>query len=311
MTRGFPDGSVSGVALVDVVVVSYNSRETLRDCVAPLAHEPDLHVIIVDNASADASLETVADLPVAAIQQAENQGFAVGCNVGWRAGRASYVLFLNPDAQIEPASMELLVEVLERDPTIGLVAPQILDACGRLEFSQRRFPRLRSTYSQSLFLHRLFRRAAWADEVVRDPEAYARSRPADWVSGASLLVRRQLLEELNGWDEGFFMYCEDVDLCKRIWETGYEVRFEPGARVKHLGGRSAPRTSLLPTLAASRIRYALKHSGSSRALLERLGIALGALTHFLAGRGGSRAKAGHARALSLAIGLTGRVHATR
>jgi GT2 family glycosyltransferase len=97
------------------------------------------------------------------------------------------------------------------------------------------------------------------------------------------------------------MYCEDIDLCRRIWDAGQEVRFEPAGHVMHLGGRSAPRAALLPALAASRIRYALKHGSGRNALLERLGIALGALTHCIAGRGGRTARAGYARALKLAI----------
>jgi GT2 family glycosyltransferase len=121
------------------------------------------------------------------------------------------------------------------------------------------------------------------------------------VSGACILVRRSALAELSGWDEGFFMYCEDIDLCRRLRKAGYDVLFEPEAAVLHEGGASAPRTSLLPVLAASRLRYAAKHRGAAAATLERLGIALGALTHLLVSRGGREARAGHARALRLAI----------
>ncbi|MDQ2913782.1 MAG: glycosyltransferase family 2 protein [Chloroflexota bacterium] len=289
------------MALVDIVVVSYNSRETLRDCVAPLAHDPNLQVLIVDNASADASLETVADLPVVAIQLPENDGFAAGCNAGWRAGSAASVLFLNPDAQIVAASIWHLVEVLEREPQVGLVAPQILNSDGKLEFSQRRFPRLLSTYAQALFLHRLFPRTGWVDELVRDPAAYEYSHPVDWVSGACALVRRALLEQLGGWDERFFLYCEDVDLCRRIRDAGYEVYYEAAAEARHLGGASAPRSALFPILAASRIRYAQKHGGRTFALLERVGVALGATTHLVVSQRGLRGRLGHARALGVAL----------
>jgi N-acetylglucosaminyl-diphospho-decaprenol L-rhamnosyltransferase len=292
--------SVRTMAGVDVVVVSYNSRETLRECVTPLVEDPELQVIIVDNASADAGLDAVRDLPVTAIQLDANGGFAAGCNIGWRSSSAGYILFLNPDAQMVAADVHRLVEGLERRPSAGLAAPRIVDSDGGLEYSQRRFPRLRSTYAQALFLHRLFPHAGWTDELIRDPRAYSSSHPVDWVSGACVLVRREVLEELGGWDDGFFMYGEDIDLCRRVWDAGYEVLFEHSPRVIHQGGASAPRAALLPTLAASRIRYAGKHRGHAYDVLERAGIALGAFTHLLAGRGGREARAGHVRALRLA-----------
>src|SRR4051812_13174606 len=98
---------------VDVVVVSYNSRDALRDCVGPLAGEPGVEVFVVDNDSPDRSLEVVAGLPVHAIQLDSNGGFAVGCNAGWRRGSAPYVLFLNPDARIDAQSLAVLAGVLD------------------------------------------------------------------------------------------------------------------------------------------------------------------------------------------------------
>ena len=288
-----------GVTAVDVVVVAYNSRERLRACVEPLAGLEGVQVIVVDNASSDGSLAAVADLPVTRIDLEENGGFARGCNTGWLAGDAPFVLFLNPDASIDERSLHRLARTLEEDRHAGAAAPRILHATGGLDLSQRRFPRVRSTYSQALFLHRLFPRAAWTDEVVRDVGAYRGARSPEWVSGACVLVRRSALETLGGLDEGFFLYCEDTDLCRRIRALAYDVRFVPEAVCVHEGGASAPRASLLPVLAASRIRYARKHSGRPAAALERLGVALGALTHTAASRGGRRG--GHARSLRVAL----------
>jgi GT2 family glycosyltransferase len=124
------------------------------------------------------------------------------------------------------------------------------------------------------------------------------------VSGACVLVRREALERIGGLDEGFFLYCEDKDLCKRLWDRGYEVRFEPDSVAQHEGGASAPRSALLPVLVASRVRYAHKHSGAHVALLERLGLALGALTHIVFSRGGSAVRFGHARSVRTAFGST-------
>jgi N-acetylglucosaminyl-diphospho-decaprenol L-rhamnosyltransferase len=288
------------MSAVDVVVVSYNSRGELRRCVEPLTALDDVHVIVVDNASSDGSLETVADLAVDGIGLDRNGGFSHGCNTGWRAGQAPYVLFLNPDARIDPGSLEALAAVLEENAAVGAVAPRIVHDDGTLDYSQRRFPRLRSTYARALFLHRVFPAASWTDELIRDAGAYAATRMPDWVSGACVLVRRSVLEELDGFDEGFFMYCEDIDLCRRLWSARHELVYEPRAVVSHEGGASAPRASLLPVLAASRIRYARKHRGAAAALLERCGVGLEALTHLLVSRGGRPVRVGHARSLLLA-----------
>jgi N-acetylglucosaminyl-diphospho-decaprenol L-rhamnosyltransferase len=289
------------VISTDVVVVSYNCGGELRACVEPLIGHGDVCLIVVDNASRDDSREVAADLPVELVALDENGGFAHGCNVGWRRGRAPYVLFLNPDARIGRDALERLVALLEQAPRAGAAAPRIHDADGMLDFSLRRFPRLRSTYARAFFLHRLFPNAAWADELVRDPAAYARPGSPEWASGACLLVRRSVLEELGGLDEGFFMYCEDVDLCRRLRDAGHELLYEPAAVVAHSGGASGPRASLLPVLAESRLRYAAKHWSATAALLERLGVALEALTHVVLTRGGRAARAGHGRALLLAV----------
>lgn len=287
--------------LVDIVVVSYRSRPELRACVEPLAGEGAFRVIVVDNASGDGSLEAVAGLPVQAIELPENRGFAAGCNAGWRASSSPYVLFLNPDARTDATSVTALVEALDRDPGAAIAAPRLLASDGSLELSQRRFPRLGSTYAHALFLNRLLPRARWASELVREPEAYARPGSPEWASGACLLVRRSVLEELGGWDEGFFMYCEDKDLCRRARDAGYDIRFEPAAVVRHEGGASAPRPSLAHVLAESRVRYARKHRGRVVAELERAGIALTALTHIAVSRGGLAVRAGHAAALRAAL----------
>jgi N-acetylglucosaminyl-diphospho-decaprenol L-rhamnosyltransferase len=289
------------VALVDVVVVSYNSRRKLRRCVDPLLEAGDIRVIVADNASADGSLEAVAGLPVTALALPANGGFAHGCNAGIAAGDAPYVLLLNPDAEIQPDAVRRLAEVLGADERLGAAAPRIEAEDGSLEFSQRRFPRLRSTYAQALFLHRVFPRARWVDELERDLAAYDLPGSPEWVSGACVLLRRTALEAIGGLDDGFFMYCEDIDLCRRLRDAGYELRFVPDAVVTHEGGASAPRASLLPVLAASRVRYARKHRGRVGALLERGGVALGALTHALVSRGGRAARAGHLRAFRRAL----------
>jgi N-acetylglucosaminyl-diphospho-decaprenol L-rhamnosyltransferase len=285
---------------VDVVVVSYNSEEHLRALVEPLSRVAQLNVIVVDSASSDATLASIRELPITTIPLEQNRGFAHACNVGWRRGESPFVLFLNPDASIGVEDIDRLVAEVEK-PRVGAAAPRIVGPAGTLEYSLRRFPRLRTTYAQALFLHRFFPHASWSDELVRKEEAYEQPSSPEWVSGACVLVRRQALEEIGGLDEGFFLYCEDIDLCKRLRGAGLDIRFVPEATAVHEGGASAPRASLLPVLAASRVRYAQLHQRRPVALLERLGIALGAFTHAIVARGGRAARAGHLQALRAAV----------
>ena len=178
------------------------------------------------------------------IHMPRNGGFAYGCNGGWRAGGSELVLFLNPDARLEADALARLAHVLEIDPAAGVVGPRTLRTDGTLAWSIRRFPSLRSTYGQALFLHRLAPRASWVDEVVRDPARYERPGRVDWLPGACLLVRRSTLEAVGGFDEGFFMYVEDIDFCWRVSRAGLDVVYSPDAICVHEGGRSFPRARL-------------------------------------------------------------------
>jgi N-acetylglucosaminyl-diphospho-decaprenol L-rhamnosyltransferase len=284
--------------LVDAVVVSYNSGATLRRCVAPLAAREEVRVIVVDNASADGSLAALADLAVDAVALGRNIGFARACNVGWRSGDASYVLFLNPDATIAWDAVLTLVRTLEDDPSVGVVGPRLEHLDGSLQHSQHPFPRLSTTYGQALFLHHL---GLDVVDDLRDPQAYDEPGSPDWLSGTCLLLRRRVLEDLGGFDERFFLYREDVDLCRRLRDRGLDVRFEPRAFALHEGGGSSTPDVTLPLYTASRVLYAHKYRGRAGALLERLGLALRALTHVVVTRDGRRGRLGHARSVVAAL----------
>ncbi len=285
---------------VDAIIVTYNSAGTIGSAAERVAGLDWVRVTVVDNASGDGTVDLLRALPVETIALDENGGFAHGCNVGWRRGSAPFVLFLNPDAQLAPAELAKLVDELDRDERVGAVAPRIVEPDGSLDFSLRRFPRVRSGFAQALFLHRLFPAATWVDEVIRDPAEYESPHPVEWVSGACLVVRRSVLERIGGLDESFFHYSEDVDLCARIWRVGFEVRYVPAAVAEHEGGASAPRARLLPVLAASRLRYSAKHDRSLTKALVRASVALGAATHVVAARNAA-ARRGHLGALGVAL----------
>jgi N-acetylglucosaminyl-diphospho-decaprenol L-rhamnosyltransferase len=286
-------------ARVDIVVVTHNSARHVRGAVNDFADDQQIHVVVVDNGSTDGTLDELEGLDVAVIAQ-PNFGFAHGCNTGWRSGSAPAVLFLNPDARISRHDLDLLLASLE-DESIGIVGPRIAGDDGALAYSQRRFPRVLSTFAQAVYAQRLLPQRSWVDEVVRGEHHYSEPHDIEWLSGACLLVRRSLLSAVGGWDESYFLYSEDTQLCRSAWDAGSRVRFEPRAQAIHVGGESGPRAQLLETLATSRIIYARKHSSRLKAAAHRIGIGLEAATHTIICRGGFEQRRGHLRALRAAL----------
>jgi N-acetylglucosaminyl-diphospho-decaprenol L-rhamnosyltransferase len=286
---------------IDAVIVSYNSRATLRAAVTPLLEIPGVNVIVVDNESPDGALDALDGMAVTTIAAGRNGGFGFGCNLGTAAGSAPYVLFLNPDARIEAADLATLASVLDREPSTAIVGPRLLDGHGTLIPNLRRAQRTRSIWAQALFLHRLAPGARWANEIDRSLPAHDRVAYPEWISGACMLARRDMLERIGGFDEDFFLYGEDMDLCARIRSHGGRVRYEPTATVRHEEGQSAPRTSLFPVLAESRLIYARKHSGRATAACQRVGLCVEALTRVATNvRQPARAR-GHADALRVLL----------
>jgi N-acetylglucosaminyl-diphospho-decaprenol L-rhamnosyltransferase len=286
---------------IDAVIVSYRSAATLRGCVEPLAAMPHVNVIVVDNASPDDSVQTIADLQVEVERSPRNGGFSYGCNRGAARGSAPLLLFLNPDARLDAGGLAALTRVLEEDATAALAGPRIIEDNGELAWSQRRFPRLRSTFAQAFFLHRLWPRAAWTDELIREPAAYERPGSPDWVSGACMLVRRDVFDAIGGFDERFFLYCEDTDLCKRLRAAGHTISFDPAAEIHHVGGASSGAGETRAIAARSRVQYARKHLKPLAARTEALGVALGEATHAATAVSRPATRRGHMAALRAAL----------
>jgi len=209
-----------------VVIVSYNCREALRECLRalPTGHE----VVVVDNASADGSAALVrAEFPaVTLIANDTNRGFAAACNQGIRATTAPFILLLNPDTVVTATAWETLAAVLRAEPQVGACGPRILNPDGSPQISCRRFPTWWRMSLAELGLRRFYH--------VAQPRA-----EVEQLMGACLLLRRAALEQIGLLDERFFLYFEEVDLCLRLHQAGWRVRFVPGAAIVHQGGQSS------------------------------------------------------------------------
>ena len=255
---------------VSAVIVSYNVRDLLVQCIASLRADGIDRIVVVDNASRDGSAEAarLADPDVDVVALDTNVGFGSGANVGVARTTTPYVVILNPDLEVEPGATKALVDVLEREPDIGIAAPRIVTPDGRLYPSARTFPDMVDAAGHA-FLHfvwrsnpfsRRYKMADWDHETAAD---------VDWVAGTHLVVRRSAWDQVGGFDEGFFMYLEDVDLCWRLKAAGWRTRYEPAAQVVHAIGRSTDQTPyrMIAEHHRSLLRYARKTATGPRRLL--------------------------------------------
>lgn len=232
--------------MLSVIVVSWNTRETLRDCLLAVRwHLPEAsrELIVVDNASGDGSPEMVAQQfqNVRLLRNTENLGFGRAANQGMAAAQGRFLLLLNSDAFLTDSSLLGLTERLERDPTLGLIGPRILLEDGRLQASARRFPSLGRLALSELWLHRFLSRASAAERLLGPYWAHDSEREVDWLVGACLLLKREVFDQTGGFDPGIFMYGEEVEWCHRIRGKGWRIVFSPEAQVLHLNHKSADR----------------------------------------------------------------------
>jgi len=301
---------MSEAPTIAVVVVSFETRTTLLDGLTALERNAGIAIetVVVDNASQDGSLEAVrARFPrVRVVANAQNVGFARACNQGLRETRAPLVLFLNPDAALEPGALAALASLLEARPRIGIAGPRTRNSNGDIQVSTGPDLSLASEWRQ----RRLVRGV-----VHRDPRALAAAEARhavehepDWVSGACLLARREAFLAVGGFDEGFFLYEEDADLCRRVRAAGWQVLFTPTAEVRHARGLSMARAPQRAHLEyhRSHLRYYCKHRGlPQRAALRLLLAGRAGLELFAATVSGDLARLREAMAL-LQLAVLGR-----
>lgn len=281
------------------MVVAYRSSACLRSCVESLSGVDGIRVFVADNGCPEDSTATVADLPLEIVRMGRNRGFGAACNAAAKRGDGESILFLNPDAQVEPGALGPLV----RAARAGASGPLVRKGADEIHYSVRRDPRLSSTFAEAFYLHHLVPHASWATELVRD--GYDTRHPAEWLSGAALCVDRAAFERVGGFDERFFLYSEDADLCRRLRAAGFSVTFEPATVAHHEGGASAPAPGQAALKAQARIRYARIHERRLRYALFRAGFVLHELMRFPAALVRSRAEL-HGRLAALLATLGAR-----
>ncbi len=230
--------------MISVCVVNWRTAEETIGLAATLdagaAGEP-YELCVVDNDSRDGSLERLREaLPAAAIVDAgANLGFGSGVNRAAREAIGEFLFVVNPDTKVRPGAIATLADFLRANPDVGLAAPMMVTHKDERQASARRFPSPVAAAFRGTPLGWLFPHNRYAAGYLMEDVEFTEPAPVDWVSGSAMLLRRQAFEALGGFDEDYFMYCEDVDLCKRLWDAGWRVYYHPGARVEHRVGASS------------------------------------------------------------------------
>jgi N-acetylglucosaminyl-diphospho-decaprenol L-rhamnosyltransferase len=271
---------VLGLKDVSAVIVNRDAGDALLSCVSSLRQAGVGEIVVVDNSSSDGSLARLAavDKDVILLPSGANLGYGRGMNLGVKKTTGEVLLICNPDLVVDKDSVRLLLEELSSARDVAVVGPLILGDDGGRYPSARRFPTLMDAAGHVLLGmvrpdNRYTRRYQLADEALDE------NRDVDWVSGACMAIRRIAFTTVGGFDPGYFMYVEDLDICWRLHRAGWRVEYLPVARVTHVGGTSSRRHPyrMLAAHHRSTLRFFAKSSsGRERALLPVVAAGLGA-----------------------------------
>jgi len=258
--RFLPESEHADVA---VAIVTYNSARHVGALIESLRAEAEhlrLRVVVADNGSTDSTRALVAAHPdIITVDPAGNRGYAMGINLALRrAGDAEALLVLNPDLEVEAGSISEMLRRL-RQPGVGAVVPKVLAPDGAVYHSLRREPTIWRAIGDALLGSRGGDRPAFSSETDTNPESYQHAHRVEWATGAALLVRREVARVAGQWDARFFLYSEETDYFRRLRDLGYEIWFEPHARVSHDRGGSGTSPELAALMAVNRVRYVRKH----------------------------------------------------
>jgi hypothetical protein len=253
---------------VAIVIVNFNTRDLLRACLQRVSREAPDEVIVVDNASMDGSAEMVrAEFrSVILLESGTNLGYGASANLAIASCVSPYILLLNSDALLHPGAVGALSAYLEREPHVAIVGPRLLDSDGKLQKSCFPFPTPLDIFLDVSNLSKLIGLIPWMRDSYLRTWSHRQARAVPWIRGAALALRRTALEQVGGFDESFFMYYEEVDLCFRVARKGWQVHYTPVAEVTHLGGASTQqlRAEMTVQFYASLAKFYRRHYSKFR-----------------------------------------------
>ena len=228
---------------LSIVILCWNDLRVIRDCLQSIyatTHSTDFEVIVSDNGSTDGSVEYIRkEYPqTRVIENGVNLRFAKGNNVAIRASRGEYVLILNPDTIIHEGALDGMVRFADEHPDAGAFGCRVQSVDGSFQPVVRPLHTPRSEWCWALGIGQLAHLSEWFHAGAYVNWHGETERTAGWLAGCFILARGELLRQLGGFDEQFFYYYEDTDLCRRIWESGHSILYTPKFSITHLGGQS-------------------------------------------------------------------------
>ncbi len=260
---------------ISVIIVSWNVRELLANCLRSVFAQTELalQIIVVDSASSDGSPELVAEQfpQVELLACQENVGFPRGNNLGLERANGRFILLLNPDTIVHGDALARMVSYLQQYPAVGVLGPQLLNDDGSVQSSRRRFPTLGTAVFESTWLQPFAPQAVLDHYYARDV-GDGETAVVEWVMGACLMTRQEVVAQVGGLDEAYFMYSEELDYCRRIHEAGWQVVYYPEAQVTHLSGKSSEQavTQRHINFNRAKLRYFRKYHGRFTAAVLRV-----------------------------------------
>ena len=235
---------------LSIIIVSFNTKNLLISCIKSVKKYTsgiDYEIIVVDNASTDGSAKASKALGVRIIENKTNFGFATANNQGTKISKGEFILFLNSDTEIKDNVLGHLVSYMRKNPKVGVATSALNNKDGSLQATGGYFPTLLRVFSWMTIqdfplvdkfikpFHPFHSKSFFS----KGDSFYSKQRELDWVTGAFLMTKKEILNKIGGWDETFFMYVEEVDLCFRIKNKGFQVWYLPKWSTTHLGGASS------------------------------------------------------------------------
>ena len=223
-----------------VCIINYNTCDLLRECLRSVMTQNADEIVVVDNASTDLSVQIMkAEFPAIPLLVLEkNFGYGAASNRGMDSCHSAYIVLLNADTRMKPGALQALRNYLDDHPQAAIIGPRILNPDGTLQTSCFYFPTPLHIFLYISGLYRLIPRLPILKQRTLQEMRRELARPVPWILGAALVFRRETLEGLGGFDENFFMYFEEVDLCYRLFSQGKQIHFVPEAEIIHVGGGS-------------------------------------------------------------------------
>jgi GT2 family glycosyltransferase len=223
-----------------VCIVNYNTCDLLRECLRSVMTQNADEIVVVDNASTDLSVQIMkAEFPAIPLLVLEkNFGYGAAANRGIDSCHSAYIVLLNADTRMKPGALQALRNYLDDHPQAAIIGPRILNPDGTLQTSCFYFPTPLHIFLYNSGLYQSIPRLPLLKQRTLQELRRESARPVPWILGAALVFRRETLEEVGGFDENFFMYFEEVDLCYRLFSQGKQIHFVPEAEIIHVGGGS-------------------------------------------------------------------------